>query len=358
MAKRRRLSFDAIGLEEPAPPAFEPAAGRDTGLSPISAARAAPIAQVVGDASAQAALAELTTELEEARASGRLILRLPLDTLIDDHLHRDRLRAEPEDMADLIASIRERGQQMPIEVMARPDGQFGLISGWRRLTALRALHAETGEARFATVLAIIRRPEGLADAYRAMVEENEIRAGLSYYERARIAALAAETGIYADARAAIAGLFAAASRAKRSKIGSFLVLWEKLDARLSFAPAISERLGLALARALEEDSDFARRLIDRLRKAQVTSAEAEVALLEKALAERKRAATPQPGILAARLAPESPIPPRAERDEVLPGLWLERTGAGALTLSGDRVTAELRDRLVAWLRAEYPGDAP
>ena len=53
---------------------------------------------------------------------------------------------------------------------------YGLISGWRRLTALQALHAETGEARFATVQALVRRPETAADAYVTMVEENEIRA--------------------------------------------------------------------------------------------------------------------------------------------------------------------------------------
>jgi ParB family chromosome partitioning protein len=44
------------------------------------------------------------------------------------------------------------------------------------------------------VLALIRRPETSADAYLAMVEENEIRAGISFYERARLAAEAAKLG--------------------------------------------------------------------------------------------------------------------------------------------------------------------
>lgn len=371
MAKRKRLSFDGIGLETKAMApvgAPAPAPAPAMGQAAPAASRAAPIAQVVGDSSAQAALAALTAELEDARLSGRMILRLALTQIDDGHLTRDRMRAEAEDMADLIASIRERGQQMPIEVTALPNGRFGLISGWRRLQALRFLAAETGDARFGQVLAIVRAPETLAHAYRAMVEENEIRAGISYYERARIAALAAEAGVYPDARAAIAGLFAAGSRAKRSKIASFLTIWQALDARLRFAPAISERLGLALAKALEADRDFARRLTDRLRKAQAGSAAEELALLEKALV--TKASPPAPALPArsegsaapsdtvptntdAAAEPASTTPPH--REEIRPGIWLETAGGfskATLVLSGARVDGPLRARLVDWLRTQ------
>lgn len=361
MAKRKRLSFDGMGLETKAldptrlPPSVTPAMGQAA-----PAHRSAPIAQVVGDSSAQAALAALTAELEDARLSGRLILRLAQNQIDDTHLTRDRMRAEAEDMDDLIASIRERGQQMPIEVTALPDGRFGLISGWRRLQALRHLAIETEDARFATVLAIVRAPETLAHAYRAMVEENEIRAGISYYERARIAALAAEAGVYPDARAAIAGLFAAASRAKRSKIGSFLTLWQHLDSRLRFAPAISERLGLALAKAIDGDTDFPRRLSDRLRKAQAESAADEVALLEKALSGAASKGADMPADPPALPMPEpaAPLPSAAKaphREEICPGIWLETSGGfsqATLVLSGTRVDGPLRSRLVAWLQAQ------
>ena len=90
-----------------------------------------------------------------------------------------------------------------------------------------------------------------------MVEENEIRVGLSYYERARIAARAAELGVFPDTASALARLFASASRAKRSKIGSFLRLYTALDDRLRFPAAIPERLGLRLARALDADAGLA-----------------------------------------------------------------------------------------------------
>jgi ParB family chromosome partitioning protein len=109
---------------------------------------------------------------------------------------------------------------------------------------------EIGETE---VLALMRRPETSADAYLAMVEENEIRAGMSFYERARLAAEAAKLGIYPDPAAAIAALFTSASPAKRSKIGSFVRVHEALGDALRYPTAIPERLGLALAAALDRD---------------------------------------------------------------------------------------------------------
>ena len=118
--------------------------------------------------------------------------------------------------------------------------------------ALKALFAETGEARFATVQALVRRPETAADAYVAMVEENEIRLGLSQYERARVAARAVARGVFPDEEAALRALFASASRPKRSRIRAFLALYHGLDDALRFPAAIPERLGLALVERLRE----------------------------------------------------------------------------------------------------------
>ena len=122
----------------------------------------------------------------------------------------------------------------------------GLISGWRRLAALKALHAETGEARFATVQALVRRPETAADAYVAMVEENEIRVGLSQYERARVAAARDGARGVRRREGGAPALFATASRPKRSRIRAFLELYHALDGTLRFPAALPERLGLAL----------------------------------------------------------------------------------------------------------------
>jgi len=72
-----------------------------------------------------------------------------------------------------------------------------------------------------------------------MVEENEIRAGVSFYERARVAAEAARLGLFGTPAEAISHLFAQASPAKRSKIGSFVVLYQALGADLRFPAAIA-----------------------------------------------------------------------------------------------------------------------
>lgn len=353
---RKRLSLTGPFA---APPAGDPL---DGALPPRLETKAMglgapPIARVVAETSASAALDDMTEAWTEARDSGRLVQSLPLEAIDENWLVRDRLSLDNEEMADLVASIRERGQQVPIEVVALEGGRFGLISGWRRLRALKVLQSEPGNRHPAVVLALLRRPAGAAEAYRAMIEENEIRANLSYYERARIALRAAEAGAFEDARAAVTALFAAGSRAKRSKIGSFLTLVEALDDKLRFAAAIPERLGLQLAKALEEDGTFRTRLRDRLRKAEIESAEQELALLTRGLAtvgEKARARS-----AAEPLSPASAeeLPLASRREEIVPGLWLEtesRSGPSRATLTGTRLDDALLARLVEWLRAAPP----
>lgn len=239
---------------------------------------ALPIAQVAGDAAAMAALAEVSEELASARAGGRMVLALPIDAIAEDYLIRDRVAQDPEEMAALMQSIAARGQQTPVEVVELGPGRYGLISGARRMTALRRLAEETGEARFGTVLALLRRPEGGADPYVAMVEENEIRVGLSFYERARVVMRAVEAGVYDSEKKALQGLFATASFPKRSKIKSFIPVVEALDGVLRFPARIPERLGLRLSKALGERG-FRARAIAALRAAKPATAEAEARVL-------------------------------------------------------------------------------
>lgn len=58
-----------------------------------------------------------------------------------------------------IASLRAHGQQTPTEVADIWEEQYGLNSGWWQLSAVRTLYSETGEIRFATVLALPRTPD-------------------------------------------------------------------------------------------------------------------------------------------------------------------------------------------------------
>ncbi len=250
-----------------------------------------PIAHIAGEASASAALAEISASVIQARNEGRMVIALPLEDVIADHLLRDRIFASDEDSAGLKESLREHGQRQPIDVTALPaiDGveKWGLISGWRRLNALKELYAETGDASFGKIRALVRKPENAAAAYTAMIEENEIRANLSHYERARIVALAVQDGVFDSERAALRALFGHVLRAKRSKIGSFIVVYRALDQYLRFPTAISERLGLKLAEKIGDG--FATSLQAALQRAGATSASAEAAVLEGVLTSKARA---------------------------------------------------------------------
>ncbi len=337
---RRRLSLpgpDAAPAPSPAAPAGAPEV-KAWGIVPPGRP---PIAQVAGDAAAASALHEMSRAFEAARLEGRLVQRLPLAAIAADHLLRDRIAADEEATEALVASLREHGQRVPVEVEDLGGGRYGLISGWRRLAALARLAGE--EARFGTVLAFVRSPAGAAEAYVAMVEENEIRLGLSYYERARIVARAADLGVFASEREALARLFASGSRARRSKIGSFVTVVRALDGHLRFPAALPERLGLRLAQAIAAGAGPG--LASALDAAAPGDAAAEQALLARALAPRAAG-----GDSAADPPAPPPSPPAPQ--ELRPGVFLT-VGGGflhpVLTLSGPAVGPEFRERLVAWI---------
>lgn len=317
MAKRKRLTPATLtqgGMLET----------KDATSPPMSRA---PIAQVAGDAAARAALEELADDMRAARAKGRLVQALPLDQVKADHLVRDRIAHDVEEMAALKASLMARGQQTPIEVVELEKG-YGLISGYRRLAALQALSAETGEARFDAIQALIKPLDDVSDSYVAMVEENEIRADLSFYERARLASEAARIGVYPTPARAVSALFAHAPPAKRSKINSFLRIHDRLGGALQFPAAIPEKLGLALAKALQAESAFQGRVKAALRRAKVETAAQERAVLERCL---------KPEVAA-----------KSASADVIPGVAVQR-GKGRVVLSGSGVTPELTHDLLEWL---------
>jgi len=359
MAKRKRLT--------PAQTSYLAAAPESKSALGGPMASTAPIAQVASDAAAQAALSELSAVLEAARSDGRLIERITLQQIDESHLVRDRLEQDEDEMSALIGSMRARGQQTPIEVVLlqdRPDGKtHGLISGWRRLSALKRLYAETSESEFATIKALVIQPETARDAYVAMVEENEIRVNLSHYERARIAVRALREGVYPNQKMALQGLFGNATRAKRSKIGSFVALVEALDAVLYFPAAINEKLGLALVREITREPDFTASLILHLRagardtpvgelrilSAAVSAAEAE-ALTRRSETENNASSS---GEVDSGPRIRAPLAGKDERinAQVAPGLRLGYTpGQHRIELSGSGVDEALIQELRHWLR--------
>lgn len=336
MAKRRRLS-PAPGLDwdtvTPAPMPGPLPEGRAPEVKALGLG-GPPVAQIAAAEAMVSALEGLTEVLTEARARGHLAEAVPLEAVETGWITRDRIGADAEAMAALMESLRARGQQVPVELTELPGGRYGLISGFRRVEALRRLQAETGEARFGRVLAVMRRPDSAGAAYLAMVEENEIRLGLSHYERARIVAQTAGQGVFPDIPTALRALFGTASRARRSKIGSFVTVVQALDGALAFPQAISERLGLALAQALEADPGLGPRIAADLAAKPAADAAAETARLARAVAAAGRAARPD------RAAPP---PFRLAAEPCAGGFVLRLTGAGATPA----LQAALRDWLIA-----------
>ena len=319
MAKRRRLTaFGMVGDADAAP-------------APVP-----PVARIAAEAAAQAALEDLAAELRQARDNGRMVLDLPLSAVEATHLQRDRMHMDPDDMASLKASIRDRNQQMPIEVVALAGGRYGLVSGARRLSALTALFQETGDARFATVKALLRPFDAAPEAYLAMVEENEIRADLSFYERGRLAHEAARIGVFDSPAAAVRMLFQHAPAPKRSKILSFVALHEALGDVLRFPEAIPEKLGLALVKAMDADPAMASQVKARLENSDPDSASAERTILEAAL------------------RPEAAAKPDADtqdNQEAFGAGVVIKARPGRAVLTGQGVTEDFLRDLAEWLEA-------
>src|SRR6056297_998205 len=312
MARRKRLDLptEPFSAELETKSAFTPRARM-------------PIADVAGDTAGRAALEEVAAEMTAAETEGRVVKKIPIADVEIQHLARDRMVIDGEEMEVLKTSMATRGQQTPIEVV-RTGATYGLISGMRRVAALKAL----GETH---VLALVRRPETAEAAYLAMVEENEIRANLSYYERANIAVMAVRQGVYPTPKRAVSGLFAHTSSAKRSKIAKFITIRESLGQVLTFPAAIPEKLGLALAAAIEADRTVASRISEALRKTPPKDAAAERRNIERALKAPK-----EPGTKAA---------PGAR--EIAPGVLLT-AGRGKVALSGPAVDEGFVEALRAW----------
>ena len=342
MAKRKRLTPPRSDyLEGRTRPA-----GADVIASP-------PIAQVVGESAEAATLRELADTVAAARAEGRLLQLLPLDQVDAGYLVRDRVAVDAEEQTALVESLRARGQQTAIEVVALERDQYGLISGWRRLQALRQLHEETGDARFSQVLARITRPESASDAYLAMVEENEIRVGLSYYERARIVVKAVDAGVFPHEREALTTLYETATRSRRSKIKSFIPLVRTLDARLRFPTEIGERLGLELSRRMAEDSGFSELVASALEDACVANAGAEQTVLKQSLTRKSESKSarpkPMPDTFAATTAPAL-----SEALDAAPIMLDYRAEDNLVQLTGPGVTEAFQVELRAWLKTRNP----
>lgn len=107
---------------------------------------------------------------------GETMVELEPD-LVDESFVRDRLEEDTKEYADLLAAIRDRGQDTPILVRPHPQktGRYMVVFGHRRLAIARALGRK--------VRAVVKSLDDRAHVI-AQGQENSARANLSFIEKA------------------------------------------------------------------------------------------------------------------------------------------------------------------------------
>ncbi len=229
------------------------------------------------------------------------IHRIPLAEIDEAALTRDRDGLDEAALTELRLSIAASGLRMPVELFPlsepRPPHRYGLLSGLRRLHAYQALHELTGDDRYTAIPAFLRAPGTMAEALAAMVEENEIRAALSPWERGRIAWLAHRQEVFGTIEEAVAKLYPAADKFKRSRLRSLARLAEELDGFLTNPERLSLRQALRLEAALR--AGFGDVIRTALEESRADNPQAQWQLLLPILTEAEtpppETPTPRPG---------------------------------------------------------------
>lgn len=247
----------------------------------------------------------LAAEFVRLKKAGLITDRIPLDAVDATKLVRDRAPEREEDLAELVASIRDVGLSNPIRVEQAGQGRYELIQGFRRLAAYRRLLDETGDtAAWGTIPAgIVAAGETLEGLYRRMVDENLVRKDISFAEMARLALDYARdpNTLQDDPDKAVAELFQSAGYQKRSYVRTFIKLVDAFDGVLAHPQAISRSLGLDLAARLEADPDLPQRVAADLPRGEDRDAAAELAVLRRHLAApAKKPGTAGSGSLTAK----------------------------------------------------------
>ena len=278
---------------------------------------------------------------------------VPLDAIRVGALPRDRTGFDPEPFEELKASLRASGLRAPVELFPldpAPDGdapRYGLISGCRRLAACRALHEE-GVEGFDAIPAFIREIAA-PEAFRAMVEENEIREQLSPWERGRAALLAVEAGFFETVEAAIDALHPGATKQKRYKLRAVARVFDEMDGLWTAPERLSQKALLDLADALR--AGFGPPMMEALRAARGAPHERQWEAVRPYIAEHlgERETPPNP--------PHTPgRPKRLARLRPTLTVRRERTREGyVLRFSGRDATSPLLDEVLDEIERLYGG---
>lgn len=286
------------------------------------------------------------------------IEHIPLDHIDDHAFLRDRLELDPQDLIDLQASIFTQGLHHPIE-LAPLDGEppFGLISGLRRITAIRALHAEFTGPRWATIPAIIRAPASLPEALARMAAENENRAPITPWEKGHFLIRTVDTRVFDTLDAAVDGLFPYQSRQSRSRLRGWASVVQEFYGLIATPRLLTARRMDRLASACR--GGLAELICDILADHRQAGLETQWQAIAPALVEAvltEDDPEPAPNLLAPHLRPR-PRPGRRRvtlpngvklRRELTPRGWIIRLDGASARHSA--IVDDILDLVERWYR--------
>ncbi|AYM65993.1 plasmid partitioning protein RepB [Agrobacterium fabrum] len=197
--------------------------------------------------------AEEAGVLREQLASGQSIVELDASD-IEPSFVRDRLDGfESEDFDELMASISEHGQLLPVLVRPKPaePGRYQIAFGHRRVEATRRLGIP--------VKAIVRKLSD-NDLIVAQGKENLERRDLSFIERGLFAARLEDRGVGRD-------VILAALSTHKGNLSTMISLVRRLPEELVIAIGAAPKVGRprweSLASNLERDAHGWKRIVNR-----------------------------------------------------------------------------------------------
>lgn len=262
---------------------------------------------------------------------------VPLAEIDPAALPRDRTGLDPEPLEELRSSILLNGLRLPVELFPLPEGRprtdgrrYGLISGYRRFLVF-ADYAKAGDSAYEAIPALVREGMDAAEAYRAMVEENAVRDGISPWEAGRAILIAVTEGFFPDIEAAARALHPGSTRQKRGRLRAIARLVEELDGLFATPERLTQQQLLRLADAWR--GGFAEAITAALEATAAAPHESQWTALVPLLAEyadevlHPPVPRPRPGRPRRVLRPRTDLTIRRERTRT--GYVLHFSGRGA-----------------------------
>jgi ParB family chromosome partitioning protein len=207
-----------------------------------------------------------------AELKSRAVIELVADQ-IDAGGLQDRLEVDPEAHAQLMASIAEYGQQVPVLVRHDPnyEGRYQIVFGRRRVAALNELGVP--------VKAMVRDLTD-QDLVIAQGQENTARKDLSFIEKVNFARQMQDAGYSRK-------IICDALSIDKTVISRMLQVAEAIPAELILAigaaPSVGRDRWLGLAKRVEASSESVERIRERLVAMKAMTSDARFSSLLKLL---------------------------------------------------------------------------